>query len=176
MTGKVGRAAGQGLKRQGTAKSEAGLRTLPLPRFAVDVLKMRRQLPFLGQQTMIFAATAGTFRDPNNFNKQWRHVRGTISACRTSPHSFRKSLATLIDDEGLSARSGADHPGHTNVSMTQDKYMSRGRVHTQVADLLDHVVSDSKDDVTNSLRQHPCVTSMHFVGCRHTICILKEQR
>ena len=38
VTGKVGRAAGQGLQRQDTAKSEAGLRTLPLPRFAIDVL------------------------------------------------------------------------------------------------------------------------------------------
>jgi integrase len=57
-------------------------------------------------------------------------------------HSFRKSLATLIDDEGLSARIGADHLGHTNVSMTQDRYMSRGRVHTQVADLLDRLVCE----------------------------------
>ena len=60
-------------------------------------------------------------------------------------HSFRKSLATLIDDEGLSARIGADHLGHTNVSMAQDRYMSRGRVHTQVADLLDRLVREPDD-------------------------------
>jgi len=48
------------------------------------------------------------------------------------------NVATLIDDEGLSARIGADHLGHTHVSMTQDRYMSRGRIHTQVAELLDH--------------------------------------
>jgi len=39
--------------------------------------------------------------------------------------SFRKTVATLIDDAGLSAR-----------------YMSRGRVHHQVAELLEHTVSD----------------------------------
>jgi integrase len=55
-------------------------------------------------------------------------------------HSFGKSLATLIDDEGLSARIGADHLGHTHVSMTQDRYMARGRMHTQVADLLDRTI------------------------------------
>ena len=141
VTGKVVRAAGQGLERHDTAKTEAGLRTLPLPRFAVDVLTARRQLPFLGEQTMIFPSTAGTLRDPNNFNKQWRHVRDEVGAPGVTTHSFRKSLATLIDDEGLSARIGADHLGHTNVSMTQDKYMSRGRVHPQVADLLDRVVA-----------------------------------
>ena len=59
-----------------------------------------------------------------------------------SSHSFRKTVATLIDDEGLSARIGADHLGHAKVSMTQDRYMSRGRVHTQVADLLDRAVAD----------------------------------
>jgi integrase len=70
-------------------------------------------------------------------------VRDGLGAPNATTHSFRKSLATLIDDEGLSARVGADHLGHTNVSMTQDKYMSRGRVHTQVAELLDRFYSES---------------------------------
>jgi integrase len=51
-------------------------------------------------------------------------------------------VATLIDDAGLSVRIGADHLGHAKVSMTQDRYMSRGRVHHQVAELLEHTVSD----------------------------------
>jgi integrase len=51
-------------------------------------------------------------------------------------------VATLIDDEGLSARVGADHLGHTHVSMTQDRYMDRGRVHPQVAELLDRAIND----------------------------------
>jgi len=140
VTGRVFRATGQGLQRDDTAKSEAGLRTLPLPQFAIDLLEQRRQVPFLGQQHTIFPSTAGTLRDPNNFNTQWRSVRDGLGAAGVTTHSFRKSLATLIDDEGLSARIGADHLGHTNVSMTQNVYMSRGRVHTQVADLLDRLV------------------------------------
>ena len=56
-------------------------------------------------------------------------------------HSFRKTVATLIDDEGLSARIGADHLGHAKVSMTQDRYMTRGRVHSQVAEVLDNAVN-----------------------------------
>jgi integrase len=47
-------------------------------------------------------------------------------------HSFRKTVATRIDDEGLSAWIGAHHLGHTDVSMTQDRYMTQGRIHTQV--------------------------------------------
>jgi hypothetical protein len=35
--------------------------------------------------------------------------------------------------------------GHAKVSMTQDRYMSRGRVHNQVADLLDKAVTGNSD-------------------------------
>jgi integrase len=59
-------------------------------------------------------------------------------------HSIRKTVATLIDDAGLSARIGADHLGRAKLSMTQGRYMSRGRVHTQVADLLDRAVTGHK--------------------------------
>ena len=99
-------------------KSAAGRRTIPLPRFAVEMLTRRRTLPFLGQQRVIFPSTAGTRRDPDNFNRVWRQVRDEVGASGVSSHSFRKTVATLIDDEGLSARIGADHLGHAHVSMT----------------------------------------------------------
>jgi integrase len=81
-------------------------------------------------------------RDPDNFAGQWRAARNELGVPDVSTHSFRKTVATLIDDAGLSARIGADHLGHARVSMTQDRYMSRGRQHTQVADLLDDAVSN----------------------------------
>jgi integrase len=119
-----------------------GKRTLPLPRFAVDALKARRRLLFLGEQPMIYPSTADTWRDPNNFNEQWRQVRDGVGAAGVTTHSFRKTVATLIDGGGLSAWIGADHLGHTNVSMTQDRYMARGRSHIEVADLLDRAINN----------------------------------
>lgn len=88
----------------------------------------------------IFPSTVGTLRDPNNLGKQWRKVRDDLGVPEVTSHSFRKTIATLIDDEGLSARIGADQLGHSNVSMTQDRYMKRGCVHQQVADLMDRAV------------------------------------
>ena len=105
------------------------------------MLRTRRSLPYLGEQTVIFPSTAGTLRDPNNFGKQWRKARTELGVPEATTHSFRKTVATLIDDEGLSARIGADQLGHSKVSMTQDRYMTRGRVHTQVADLLDRTIA-----------------------------------
>ncbi len=142
ITGKVVRAAGKGLMRIDETKTAAGRRTLPLPAFAVTVLSARRGVPYFGQQTMIFPSTAGTWRDPDNFRARWREVRQDLGVPDATSHSFRKTVATLIDDEGLSARIGADHLGHSRISMTQDKYMARGRVHTAVADLLDRTIND----------------------------------
>jgi integrase len=142
VTGKVARVTGKGLIRFSQTKTAAGARTLALPKFAVDMLAARRTLPYLGEQQMIFPSTAGTWRDPSNFGRDWRTVRDSLGVPDVSSHSFRRSLATLIDDGGLSARIGADHLGHSRPSMTMDKYMTRGRVHTSVADLLDRTIND----------------------------------
>ena len=82
-------------------------------------------------------------RDPNNFGKDWRNVREQLGVPEVTTHRFRETVATLIYDDGLSARIGADHLGHSKVSMIQDRYMTRGRVHPQVADLLDLTVTKS---------------------------------
>jgi integrase len=146
VTGKVVRERGKGLVRVDETKTAAGRRTIPLPAFAVTTLMDRRNRPYVGEQTVIFPSTSGTLRDPDNFNGQVRKVRDDLCIPDVSSHSFRKSVVTLIDDAGLSARVGADHMGHAKVSMTQDFYMSRGRVHTQVAELLDRAVAASGDD------------------------------
>ncbi len=138
VTGKVVRVTGKGLERYSTTKSKAGRRTLPLPQFAIDMLAERRHKPHVGQQLMIFPSpAAGSWRDPNNFGRDWRLARDALELPDVTSHSFRKTVATLIDDAGLSARIGADQLGHAKVSMTQDVYMARGRTHSEVAELLD---------------------------------------
>jgi integrase len=95
--------------------------------FAVDALRERRTHPYLGELTVIFPSTAGTLRDPNNFGKQWRKVRDQLGEPGVTTHSFRKTVATLIDEEGLSARVGADHLGHSKVDDAGSLYVSRAR-------------------------------------------------
>jgi integrase len=142
VTGKLVRASGKGLMWIDETKTAAGRRTIALPTFAKAVLTARRDIEFLGEQAMIFPSGAGSWRDPDNFRARWREVREQLGVPDATSHSFRKTIATLIDDEGLSARIGADHLGHSRISMTQDKYMARGRVHTAVATLMDRTISD----------------------------------
>jgi integrase len=84
-------------------------------------------------------------RGPDNFGKQWREVRNDLALPDVTSHSFRKTVATMIDDAGMSARVGADQLGHARPSMTQDVYMSRGVVHKEVADVIDRAVSKSAE-------------------------------
>lgn len=140
INGKLVRATGHGLQRIDQTKTHAGKRTLPLPSFATKMLSARQGREYYGEQLMIFPSTAGTWRDPNNFAMRWRKVRDDLGVPEVTSHSFRKTLADLLDDAGMSARIGADHLGHSKVSMTQDKYMTRGRMHTEVADLLERTV------------------------------------
>lgn len=145
VTGKLLRRRGVGLARTDETKTAAGRRTIPLPSFAILALNDRRARPYVGQQQVIFASSSGTLRDPENCNTAWRAVRDQLGMPEVTSHSFRQTVATLIDDAGLPARIGADHVGHAKVSMTQDRYMLRERVHNQVADPLDRAVTDIND-------------------------------
>ncbi|KAA0096677.1 site-specific integrase [Mycolicibacterium sp. P1-18] len=141
VRGSIVRIRGAGLVRQDTTKG-GGARTVSLPLFAVDALHRRKAAADdrPNMAGVIFPSSTGTLRDPDNFGKQWREVRDALGLPDVSSHSFRKTVATLIDDSGLSARIGADQLGHARPSMTQDVYMSRGQVHTEVADALDRAV------------------------------------
>lgn len=99
-------------------------------------------LPYLGEHPVImFPSTAGTWRDPSNFGRDWRIVREDLGVPEVTTHSFRKTLATLIDGRGP-GRACRGRPSRAfQVSMTQDVYMARGKTHTQVAELLDDAIN-----------------------------------
>lgn len=89
---------------------------------------------------VVFPSVLGTLRDPSAVHKQWRTVRAALKLDRVTSHTFRKTIATLLDAQGISARVGGDQLGHAQISMTQDFYMGRKAVHTQVADVLDQEI------------------------------------
>lgn len=140
ITGKVNRMPGGGMIRESFTKTKAGARTLPLPDFAVAMLMGRQVSAPANIYDVVFPSTTGVLRDPSAVSKQWRRVRTALKLDWVTSHTFRKTVATLIDEQGLSARVGADQLGHAQISMTQDIYMGRKAVHTQVADALNRIV------------------------------------
>lgn len=140
ITGKVNRVPGGGMIRDSFTKTRSGARTLPLPDFAINMLMARQMDAVSNIYDAVFPGKTGMLRDPSAVSKQWRRVRTKLKLEWVTSHTFRKTVATLIDAQGLSARVGADQLGHAQVSMTQDVYMGRKVIHTEVADALDRVV------------------------------------
>ena len=67
------------------------------------------------------------------------HVRQALDRAGfdwVSSHVFRKTVATRLDEAGLSARQIADHLGHNRPSLTQDVYMGRGLASPEAATAL----------------------------------------
>jgi len=57
--------------------------------------------------------------------KAFRQVRGGSDFEWVKTHTYPKTVATLLDQSGASARMIADQLGHSRVSMTQDVYLGR---------------------------------------------------
>lgn len=118
------RVKGKGLIAK-TVKSKASERTLRLPDWLVVRLRARRVR--LGAfDGPIFPSATGGWRDRNNVGKAFRTVRDTAPEFGwVKPHTYRKTVATLLDTGGATAREIADQLGHSRVSMTQDRYLGR---------------------------------------------------
>ncbi|MFC9765784.1 tyrosine recombinase XerC [Rhodococcus jostii] len=115
-------------------------RTLALPDFAVTMLRARKLAAPPNEHHVIFPSKAGTIRDADALNVQWRRVRAALDLNWVTAHTFRRTVASLLDESKLGARITADQLGHASPSMTMDKYMSRGKIRHQVAAVLDAAV------------------------------------
>ena len=126
--GIVVRVPGKGLTIKTDESSKVTSRTLRLPSWAIDMLRARRDNPaktLSPNVTVIFPAALGTLRDPSNTQADLREAFAAAGFEWVTSHVLRKTVATLLDHAGLSARVIADQLGHAKPSMTQDVYMGR---------------------------------------------------
>jgi len=100
---------------------------------------LRRRGPSTGP---VFAAVRGGLRDPSNTQADLRDALQTAGFAWVTSHTLRKTVATLMDDAGLSPRAAADQLGHAKPSMTQDVYMGRKIAHTGAAAVLEAFQAD----------------------------------
>jgi integrase len=137
VRGTVIRVKGEGLVIKPRPKSKSGYRRLELPRWAVAMLRRRLATSTPNRWGVIFTAPAGGLRDPSNTQADLRAVFAAAGFGWVTSHVYRKTVATLMDQAGLSARQAADQLGHAKVSMTQDNYFGRKIARTGAAALLE---------------------------------------
>ncbi|AIJ26023.1 site-specific integrase [Amycolatopsis methanolica] len=138
----VVRIKGAGLKRK-LPKTESGVRTLPLPSWAVEMLRNRfavAKAEHRAGANPVFPDTLGGLRDPSNTRRALREARGSEGFAWVTSHVFRKTAGTVLDEAKRSAREIADQLGHAKPSMTQDVYMGRGTVSPENAAALEDIL------------------------------------
>lgn len=163
----VVRASGRGLVIQPRPKTKAGWRIVAVPPFAARTAQTRLErhgqpLLFPGPVSRALrdpgnvsadlrvlidgfdcATCNGTgFQLDNSgefvINENKRRVRCTAGPWSwVTSHTFRKTVATRLDEAGFTPRQVADQLGHANPSMTLDVYFGRQVVSAAAADVLD---------------------------------------
>ncbi|NEN04647.1 site-specific integrase [Diaminobutyricibacter tongyongensis] len=129
------RVNGKGVVRQEFPKTEKSERVTPLPSRTMDLLRRRHER--LGEfTTLLFPTPLMRLRDPSNTQREIRDRRDHLGYPDLYTHSFRKTVATILDKAGLSATEIADYLGHENPSMTQDVYMNTLKGSTRAAEVL----------------------------------------
>jgi integrase len=122
-----------------TKTGERGERLIPLPSWAVTMLKRRRLAIASGVQA-VFPDSLGGWRDPSNVRRVWRQVRDHAGIDGLVSHTLRKTVASFLDDAAVPTRKISDQLGHARVSMTQDHYLGRKLTDRQTADVLEKLL------------------------------------
>lgn len=134
------RAVGKGVIRQEHTKTEAGARRIRLPGALVGILGDRRVRGGPNPHGLVFPTVLGNLRDPRNTARDWSLARERMQVPAYTFHSFRKTVATALDQAGLSARDIAEYLGHADPSLTLGTYMSKTVGGGKAASALDAVM------------------------------------
>lgn len=134
VTGTVIRGRSRGLSSQQFPKTEASRRIIALPPQTVLLLARRLStVPQNPEAPVVFRSPQGRLRDPNNTSGDLRAALDRAGYPWVTSHTFRRTVATRLDEAGLSARQIADHLGHSRPSPTQDVYLGRGTANPEAA-------------------------------------------
>jgi integrase len=143
VSGTIVYVKGRGYYRQDWTKSDAGYRTLTLPRFAVAVLLRRHTTATPNPNDAVFASRRGTWLSPHNVRRQWRQARTDTGLEWVTPHTFRKTVATLIDRQ-TDTKTASAQLGHANEQVTTTHYIEKANIAPDVSHLLQQLGVDTK--------------------------------
>jgi len=137
VRGTVIRVRGAGLVIKPKPKSKSGWRVVELPTWALAMLRRRSATVDDNEWSVVFPTVEGRLRDPSNTQADLRKVFDRAGHPEITSHTFRRTVATLMDRAGLTARAAADQLGHAKVSMTTDNYFGRQVARTGAAGVLE---------------------------------------
>jgi integrase len=148
VSGTIKTETGKGTYRKATPKTDTSQRTVVLPRFAAELLRVRREFATRNQNDAVFTTRNGTWHQVVNIERRWRQIRKDTGYKWVTPHTFRKTVATLIS-EASTSELASRQLGHSSSRNTRDHYIAKPPVSPDLSELLerlaesDHTSADS---------------------------------
>lgn len=128
----------EGLVRVRGTKSGSSDRVLTVAPWLVDRLKERAEV--IGTEGLVFPSPGTSDhdmpRDRRNAARVFRDVLDAAGFEWATPHTLRRTVASLIDQSGLSVAEAADYLGHRDAAMTARVYLGRRSTTARAAAVL----------------------------------------
>ncbi|MCI2424155.1 tyrosine-type recombinase/integrase [Saccharopolyspora sp. K220] len=142
INGNIVAVSGKGLVRH-DGKTFRANRVIGLPDYLHTLLLVRKPLDAHESEPVFPSGTLG-WHHPSNMQRSVRRMRERIEYPDFTTHVGRKTVATILDTSGQTAREIADQLGHANPAMPQNVYMGRGVQNPAAAAAL-HAAYNSKE-------------------------------
>lgn len=114
--------------RQDHPKTARSRRVIALPSFTAEALRTRlAKQGRMGEDGLVFASRNGTPLPANNVRRQLRHVLDLAGIEDVTPHVFRRTVATAINEQA-SVELAAALLGHTDPRITIQHYIRRSEL------------------------------------------------
>src|SRR5690606_35840270 len=114
---------GQATHRQHHPKTVKSTRTVSVPSFTAEVLRERLvKIASEDPEHLIFFTRNGTPLTTNNVRRRLRAVLSGAGIEGVTPHSFRRTVATMLDRAG-GADLASEMLGHTSSEITKAHYI-----------------------------------------------------
>ena len=149
INGTIKTEPGKGTYRKACPKSDSSVRTVALPGFAVNMLQRRRATLKENPNGAVFQTRNGTWQQVNNVERRWRQIRLDTGLDWVTPHTFRKTVATLIS-ERVDADTAAQQLGHSSPAITREFYISKPAIAADVAHVLEELASPDQGRGSNT--------------------------
>lgn len=116
---------GEPTHRQDHPKTAHSVRRVALPGFARRAIRARIQgIWFPDPDTLLFSTRVGTPHTTNNVRRQLRDVMHQAGVPDVTPHRFRRTAATAINEVG-GLQLASELLGHSDPAITREYYIRR---------------------------------------------------
>lgn len=149
VNGTVVQRKGAGTLRQEQPKTDASVRSIPVPPFAADVLRRRLgEMTAAQRERTVFASRRGGPLSPYNVRRTFRDFlkRAGLEDSGITLRWYRRTGATVIA-RGMGSDAAAAFLGHTSTAITEGHYIERDRtVDPTPADYLENTLRPVQPD------------------------------